>query len=444
MKRKESDGHSYPAMAYAYAPNKRDPSSWRLRLWADGTGLSESLVVEAMSTPLVDIAEADRPAVAEKIASAWQKLQAEASIPLVEFAPLDSTPEVRDEGRVATVVIIKPGFNSDKSRYYPKETLAECAHLFEGAKMYRDHDTQRQRRERPVGSIDRWAGVLKNVRVREDDGALIGDAHIVDASLRTKMSDLKAAGLLQELGVSLRALGKGVRHKVEGVATMLVEAFQKVLSVDFVTEAGAQGMVLAFESVSNLDSLDLDTLREQRPDLFESVRVKHGDDNMDIEELTRKLREATERITVLESAQRDQEGTLAAVTRDRDAYKARVEEAEEAEAIAETQTQVAAMLKLSKLPEPARDRVAEAFEESATFDAAEVTQAIEDERTYLASLQEAGTVRGLGPSGGYGEDDEGGEADGEDELRETMEESYRRQGHDPEEAERMATLALGV
>jgi len=448
MKRQEDDGHIYPAPAYAYAPDKRDPSTWRIRLWESDTGLNESLVVKAMSRSLTDIPEPDRLAVNEKIASAWHKIQAKEHISLVEFAPLENMPEVGEtKGRVATVVIVKPGFNSDQSRYYPAEMLKEYAHLFEGAKMYRDHDTERESRERPVGSIDRWAAILKNVRVREDDRALIGDAHIVDERLRTKLTGLKEAGFLQELGVSLRAFGKGVRQKVEGVMTTVVEAFEKVLSVDFVTEAGAQGMVLAFESAaSNLGTLDLDTLREARPDLDIRVRPNHGEDTMNeaqIESLTKQLREATERILTLESAQRDHAVELGKVTEDRDAFKARVEEADKTAGIAETQKQVGAMLTESKLPDVVKARIVGQFNESATFDAALVTKAIECERTYLASLQEAGSVRGLGPSGdGEGDD---GEPEGTDELMEAMTKSYQMQhpGISLEEAKQKATLAVG-
>ena len=456
MKRTEDDGHSYPAPAYAYAPDKRDPSTWRIRLWESDTGLNESLVVEAMSRSLTDIPEPDRLAVNEKIVSAWNKLneaadaisEAKVTISLVEYAPLENMPEdSATKGRVATVVIVKPGFNSDQSRYYPAEMLKEYAHLFEGAKMYRDHDTERERRERPVGSIDRWAAVLKNVRVREDDRALIGDAHIVDERLRTKLTDLREAGFLKELGVSLRAFGKGVRQKVEGVMTTVIEAFEKVLSVDFVTEAGAQGMVLAFESASNLGTLDLDTLREARPDLDITVKAyNHGEDTMNeaqIESLTKQLREATERILALESAQRDHAVELGKVTEDRDAFKARVEEADKTAGIAETQKQVGAMLTESKLPDVVKARIVGQFNESATFDAALVTKAIECERTYLASLQEAGSVRGLGPSGdGEGDD---GEPEGTDELMEAMTKSYQMQhpGISLEEAKQKATLAVG-
>jgi len=456
MKRTEDDGHSYPAPAYAYAPDKRDPSTWRIRLWESDTGLNESLVVEAMSRSLTDIPEPDRLAVNEKIVSAWNKLneaadaisEAKVTISLVEYAPLENMPEdSATKGRVATVVIVKPGFNSDQSRYYPAEMLKEYAHLFEGAKMYRDHDTERERRERPVGSIDRWAAVLKNVRVREDDRALIGDAHIVDERLRTKLTDLREAGFLKELGVSLRAFGKGVRQKVEGVMTTVIEAFEKVLSVDFVTEAGAQGMVLAFESASNLGTLDLDTLREARPDLDITVKAyNHGEDTMNeaqIESLTKQLREATERILALESAQRDHAVELGKVTEDRDAFKARVEEADKTAGIAETQKQVGAMLTESKLPDVVKARIVAQFNESATFDAAVVTKAIETERTYLASLQEAGTVRGLGPSGD--EEGDGGEPEGQDELMEAMTKSYQMEypGISLEEAKQKATLAVG-
>lgn len=447
VKRTEDDGHSYPAAAYAYAPDKRDPSTWRVRLWESGTGLNEDLVVEAMSRSLADIPEPDRLAVNEKIESAWHKLRAKEHISLVEFAPLETMPEAGEtQGRVATVVIVKPGFNSDQSRYYPAEVIREYAHLFEGAKMYRDHDTQRETRERPVGSIDRWAGVLKNVRVREDDGALIGDAHIVDETLRTKLTDLKAAGFLQELGVSLRAFGKGVRQKVQGVMTTLVEAFEKVLSVDFVTEAGAQGMVLAFESASSIATIDLDTLREARPDLDIRVRSNHGEDTMSeaqTESLTKQLREATERILALESAQQRHTAELGKVTEERDVFKARVEEADKKAGIAETQKQVGAMLVESKLPDVVKARIVTQFNESATFDAAAVTKAIEGERTYLKSLQEAGAVKHLGPSGDH--EDEEGEPEGQDELMEAMTKSYRLgfPGISLEEAKQKAALAVG-
>ena len=150
-------------------------------------------------------------------------------------------------GKEVTLTIIRPGFNKSRRRYYPAETLRRDYRVFEGAKMFVDHATTREERERPEGSVRDWVASVKRLWV-DGDGSIRATAAVIDDAFRGKLENLARHGKLGEMGVSIRAAGETRETEVEGHPTQLVERLLAARSVDFVTYPAAGGGVDMLES----------------------------------------------------------------------------------------------------------------------------------------------------------------------------------------------------
>jgi hypothetical protein len=137
-----------------------------------------------------------------------------------------------------TVTVIRPG-TSKNNRHYSADLLKKSAGIFEGAKMFADHQTDREMKDRPEGSVNNWVAQLKNVKA-ESDGTIKGTAVIVDPAFKAKIERLNEAKLLPQMGVSIRAAGKYADQPGPN-GSKLVESLDSARSVDFVTFAGAGG-----------------------------------------------------------------------------------------------------------------------------------------------------------------------------------------------------------
>ena len=178
-----------------------------------------------------------------------------------EFLQLE---EAAFEKGIATVTVIKPGFNKSKQRYYPAEVLRRDHQVFVG-KMFSDHATKREESERPEGSLRHWVANLRKVWV-EADGRIRGEAVIIEDNFRKKLECLASHNLLSEMGVSIRAVGDAESGEVDGQRTTIVSRFLRGRA-DFVTYPGAGGVVEMLESIYNdEESADLERfkIRTQR------------------------------------------------------------------------------------------------------------------------------------------------------------------------------------
>jgi len=401
---KTEDGVQYPAEAYAYVPDADKPSTWKLRLWEDlqkkVTRSQLGRAAAALSPggfrgQKVDIPREDLPAVKRKIRSEYRKLDvADEDIPkwvmeagartiLADFTLL-SEATVSGKG-VATIVVIKPGLNSSKERYYPPEVLARDYVAFEGVKMYADHPTEQDEKQRPERSIRDWVATLKNVHV-DSGGQLVGEAVIVEPWMQQKLAALRDKGMLQEMGISINAVGSATKGEIDGVKTNIVERIIRVRSVDFVTEPGAGGMVQMYEAgnENDVDVINLETLRERRPDLVTSIETEVK--AAAIKEVKQKM-ELEEKVKELET-------NIENLTKERDELKGKITEAERAQRIAEAKSKIDEAISKAELPEPSKARLLEHFKSAETADG--VTEAIKAELDYIAALKEAGKVKGLG------------------------------------------------
>ncbi|MBU0822351.1 MAG: hypothetical protein KKC24_26235 [Gammaproteobacteria bacterium] len=402
---KTEDGVKYPASAFAYVPDAESSSTWKLRLWEDLTKKVTRAQLGRAAAALspggfrgqrVQIPSEDLSAVKRKIRSEYRKLDvADEEIPrwvketetreaLLDYIPL--TEATFDKGQ-ATVIVIKAGFNATKDRYYPKEVLQRDYSIFEGLKMYADHPTETEERERPERSIREWVATLKDVTC-DENGTVTGVADIIEDWLMKKLASLRDKEMLSEMGISINAVGHASKATIDGVDTIVIEKLERANSVDFVTEPGAGGTVTLYESdrQRNVDLVELATLKERRPDL---VKLIEANIRAEITKEVKKVMENEEKIKELE-------GQIETLTSERDNLKEAAEKAEKEKAKADAQATIKEAVDKAELPEAAKARLIERFKDAETADGIE--EAIQSEVDYIAKLSEAGKVKNLGPT----------------------------------------------
>lgn len=281
-----------------------------------------------------------------------------------------------------TLTVIKPGFNKSKGRYYPAAMLKRDYGIFEGAKMFADHQTDAESKAKPEGSVNNWVASIKKPWV-ESDGTVKAKAAVIDPPFKAKLEELNKQNLLHEMGVSIRAIGEASPAEVQGTKTNLVESLVRARSVDFVTYAGAGGQVEAIEANNDGTDVDLITetqLRERRPDLINIIESNAHKEGTKLKTLEQQLQEATTALAAANTKATELETKLT-----------------ESVATAKKATAGAELSKLlteSGLPVKAQDRIRKQFAE-----AVEVTgmkEAIAEEKEYIKSFGSAQTIRNMG------------------------------------------------
>ncbi len=404
---KTEDGENYPAAAFAYTPDPNDASTWKVRLWESlEKKVTWPQLKEAVASlspggnkgVMPQIPEGDYPLVRSRVRSEFTQLEvSEEDMPrwvketlvreeVQNFISL--TEATFDKGR-ATVIVIKPGFNADKSRYYPVEMLKRDYKIFEGMKMFADHPTKSEESELPERSIKSWGFVAKLVDVTCDEkGVVTGVADIIEDWLMKKLANMRDKEMLSEMGVSINAIAKAFNAKIDGVDTKVIDRLIACRSVDFVTEPGASGIVTFYESDRNrdIDLVELPGLTERRPDLIKAIEARV---RAEISKEVKKFMEDKDRITELE-------GQNETLTTENTELKGRITEAEKDKAKAAAQATIKEAIAQATLPDAAKERLTKTFENAESADS--IAEAIQSEVDYIARLSESSKVKGLGPT----------------------------------------------
>jgi len=401
---KTEDGIKFPSEAFAYSSSD-NPDEWKLRLWENiesGTTRTQLNRAAAYLSPgglrgvKAEIPARNLSEVKRVLRSEYRKLNV-ADDEMSKWVKEDMTRELVqnyvplteakfDKGR-ATVVVIKPGFNADKSRYYPAEMLKRDYKVFEGQKMFADHPTEQEDEQLPERSVKSggWVSSLKDVMC-DENGIVTGIADIIEDWMMRKLANLRDKKMLSEMGISINAIGKASKSTVEGVETLVIEELTGCRSVDFVTEPGAGGIVTFYESdrSRDVDLVELSALKEKRPDL---VKLIEADVREKIVKEAKRMSEQDEKITELE-------GQITTLTTERDTLKETAEKAEKDKAKAEAQASIKEAVDKAELPDAAKERILDSFKDAETADGIE--EAIKSEVDYIAKLSEAGKVKNLG------------------------------------------------
>lgn len=139
-------------------------------------------------------------------------------------------------GDVLKAKLISSGWGS--SGYYAPKLLESSAKLYRrGTRVFKNHATKSEQRERPERSVNDLMGYL-NTDAFYENGALFADIKILPAYVDFVRS---ASGIL---GLSHYADGRSKPGTAEGRTGPIIESIDAVHSVDVVTVAGRGGTFL--------------------------------------------------------------------------------------------------------------------------------------------------------------------------------------------------------
>jgi hypothetical protein len=323
-----------------------------------------------------------------------------------------------------TMTVIRPG-RSKNNKFYSGTMLKRDHKVFEGVKMFANHQTDAEQRTRPEGDVNQWVATLKETWC-EEDGTVKGKAIVFDPLFAAKLENLAEANLLNEMGTSIRAIGEASEAEVDGEQCVMVERFIKARSVDFVTYAGAGGQVETLESDRNDDEdLELVTeaaLRKRRPDLVSIIESSALKESEAMKTVEQQLQEAT---TALTSANAENAKLTARIT----ALEADTKKATVTKALDEA-------LAAAKLPAKAEEKLRKQF--ATATEATGIKEAVEAEREYIKSFAPA-AVKGMGVTTQETEEaDKGGE--GAEYDPKLLVESFKALGMNEAEAKKAAGI----
>ena len=319
------------------------------------------------------------------------------------------------EKKKAHVVLIKEGWSKNK-RYYPAQVLEQAVPLFEGAKCYLDHSDIKGI---PNRSVRELTGFYENVKFAgkqvEADLQFL-DTEAGKVGLDIAKETVKHNKLLA--GLSIRGVGS-VRKVEEGHE---VENLSKIISVDMVSDPAAGGEFLRlYESVmevkDEMKDLTLEKLKEERPDLVQSISEEvesrvYGKKG----ELDKQLKEIKE-----------QNDKLAKDIAEWKTYGQ----------VKETETILEKELAKSELPDIAKERIRKLYT-GKIAKVEEITESIKAEKEYIAKIAENKQVN-VGNSGKDSEVKEQNKEKYEAKLKEV----YEAMGYSEKEVEDLLKIKRG-
>jgi len=368
---------------------------------------------------------------------------------LIETSAAALSPKFIKEDGTALIKIITPGWGS--SGYYAGAMLERDAPAVykAGTQMFMDHPTAADEKARPERSLANLAGYITEDGKFLKEGPQGPGVYARAQILSPYRNFLNEAA--QIIGVSHRALGKGISGSAEGKQGKIIESLTRCLSVDFVTLPGRGGAVVPMLEAYRKNAEQLaehETITENHEDnmanepketvlTVESLRQTHPT-------LVKELKESVLQEIQASEATTTKEADHAKVLKENQDMKVELDRLREAQVIQEAGKIVVKALEKSTLPEITKTRLIETVPKLArmkdgkldeTAFTTAVTEAIKTETDYVAKLTESGKVRGMGS--GSGKSSDKGSA-----LKESFKKSFLAQGKSEKDAELMAESAV--
>ncbi len=442
-------GMTFPSGAYAYVPDPARPSTWKVRLWEDPenkiTKASASRASQALSPAgfrgnQVKLPKADLPSVRRKVAAAWKTTHPDEQLPKhlvendqemeigladqnvdivsgMESNVLEQEQEFGESAHAGVdelsknevvVTVLEPGFNRSGARYYTSEAVAHAVSegLFNNRKMYVNHPSASEMRDRPERNLTDWVSTVKETWVDEETGAIKARIKVVQNWFGDFLKQLQENEALPDVGLSIFAQGQVQRKKMDGRLTDVVERFTRALSVDWVTEPGAGGRVDAIwesyqpvrlkeQETNVLNTMSateaVATLREQRPDVIEILEAE---------------RHTEEQVREAEAAQSAAAEQIGSLEQELAAKQIELEQIKASLVVAEQHQLIGEALGEIEIPQAVRDRVAAQIAEPVLSETGEldvdalkakISELVEAEAAYAEQL-----VAESRPAGGRG------------------------------------------
>ena len=259
-----------------------------------GRAGADNYSTEQIKKNIIKICKRKGAAFMAKLPKKWREdmgmEEAEETALTGDFVPLL---EGLGQTGTALVKLIQPGWGD--SGFYPPSVLArDGPKVFKaGTKMFWNHPTEAERRERPEGDLRNLAAELvEDAQWRDGEQAgLYSRAKVFKAFLPAVRE------LAPHIGVSINAMGRARQGEADGKSGRIIEAIAKASSVDFVTKPGAGGEILQiFEAARSAPVEDIMTEEQQKLQEAQKTAADAQAENGRLRELLN-LREARDFVT---------------------------------------------------------------------------------------------------------------------------------------------------
>lgn len=281
---------------------------------------------------------------------------------------------------------------------YAVDALRNSVEQWEGVKVYDNHLTDEEfaKQQGMRSPYKEWLGTIVNVTWDAAGRKLRGVFKIVEDSLATKLRNAWDQGIINSVGLSIDASArKGDDVKYAGRRFPVVESFNKITSVDFVSNPAAGGgfnRILAAQISKENDMSDEFVTKEELAGIVsaaiaEALTAKAAENDVPVDDLTdSQVEEALADRKVTEAEQQ-----LIKLRRQAEAEQQKT-------ALARTELTVERKLEKAKLPDKFEEAVRAQFA-GRVVESAEIDQAIARQREAYASLDPTGRVK----AGGIGD-----------------------------------------
>lgn len=292
---------------------------------------------------------------------------------------------------------------SQNGNLYPLRMLAASAPSWEGIKVFDNHLTNSEFKERAgMRSIAReWVGNIVRPEWKADERRLTGVFKVVERALAQKLKDAWDAETLETVGFSLDSFTDKEPLTHEGRRLYVIEGFTKKFSVDLVAEPAAGGgfnrLIAARQVIEEVNEMTDEELRAMIGTVIAETLPGAVVEALAAND-TQEGREAAEAEEVEEA---EEEVTEEATEAEEEATE-ETQETEEAESKAletvrrlECKIFLRDKLDAAKLPDALR-RIAEAQFAGMVFEEAGLDKTIERLKEAHTALDQSGQVQGAG------------------------------------------------
>ena len=305
--------------------------------------------------------------------------------------------EAKDEqGLKWRIRVIRAGLSGNRN-YYPDTVLREAVPLFDGVRVFVKSDEEHLKGKGK--DFRNLIGRIVNPAFIEGQGTDSGEIHADLELLKSagevpvKMLEAFNKGMADDLfGFSIDAAGTASLKSGKRVASKIT----KVSSVDLIIEPGAGGQIINLIEALNPEVEADMKLRER---MIKAIEIAHNGslpDGLDIdndEALETAYREALAQNNNTKSGSSAAAGDGEPSPASTGVSKT---ELESSIRMVEARAHARVAIAESGLPDLAKTKLREQFDEMDNFTEAQVDEAISSEREYLAKFTESGQVVGMG------------------------------------------------
>lgn len=194
----------------------------------------------------------------------------------IDYVPvLESAGVETETGILKNVTLIQAGWTKDDARFYPREVLEAAIPAYDNVQMFSGHGQKDERTGKKERDLGAWIGntIPGTVRFDVATESVVSDVRLIQGNPEAEMVSRMLADPLVKarLGLSHKSYVVQRNGEKNGKKGLIVEAINRVESVDWVTSANSGGNVhnatLESEVAGEMDITTLAEMRAAFPDL---------------------------------------------------------------------------------------------------------------------------------------------------------------------------------